>query len=152
MLELDRERRVQQACLEMIRAGLVASAHDCSDGGLAVALAEGCLNPDGPLGIQVELQEETGSPGKGKIRPDALLFGETPSRIVLSAKEEALPVIRAVAEKCGVPLTVLGKVHGSRFAVHGKSFGIDLPIETVKEAWQNALKVSVRPLAVSLQP
>ena len=146
-LELDRERRVQKACLEMIRGGLIASAHDCSDGGLAVALAECCMGPDGPLGVEVELQEETCPERKRRIRPDALLFGETQSRIVLSAKEEALLAIQGIAKKYGVPVTVLGKVQGAGFRVQGNSFGIDLPIKAVEEAWRNALC-----LAISRQP
>lgn len=146
-LELDRERGVQKACLEMIRGGLIASAHDCSDGGLAVALAESCLSPDGPLGVQVELQEEICPERKRRIRPDALLFGETQSRIVLSAPETALSAIQAIAKEWGVPLTVLGRVQGAGFRIQGNGFAIDLPMETVKEAWRNALC-----LAISRQP
>jgi len=79
-VDLELERRVQGCCLEAIRAGLVRSAHDCSDGGLAVTLAEGCVsNPDKPIGVDVNLADS--------LRPDALLFGESQSRILLSLRE-----------------------------------------------------------------
>ncbi|MEZ4701881.1 MAG: phosphoribosylformylglycinamidine synthase subunit PurL, partial [Rhodothermales bacterium] len=77
-LDLDEEKAVQKAMLAMIRAGLVESAHDVSDGGLAVCLAESTLHAAG-LGADIDLQTEDG------IRIDALLFGEAQSRIVLTA-------------------------------------------------------------------
>ncbi|MBI3988534.1 MAG: phosphoribosylformylglycinamidine synthase subunit PurL [candidate division NC10 bacterium] len=132
LLDLGLEQRVQTACLEAIRSGLIASAHDCSDGGLAVALADSCISGvEGLLGIEVELQRG--------IRPDALLFGESQSRIVLSLREEALPALRRIADGHGVPLHVLGRVRGSRFLLQGSGFIIDLPVEAVRKAWQEAL-------------
>lgn len=131
-LDLERERAVQQAVLEVIRGGLVASAHDCSDGGLAVTLAECAVSsPDDPLGVEVQLEE--------RIRPDALLFGESASRVVLSASWDKLPAIEAIAEKHGVSLQVLGRVRGGRFAVRGGAFTIDLPVGMLKQAWRGAL-------------
>src|SRR5678815_4604514 len=77
-LDLDRELAVQKACLAAAEAGLLLSAHDCSDGGLAVALAESCFSSAGreAIGADVEL--------KGEHGPAAMLFSESPSRIVIS--------------------------------------------------------------------
>jgi phosphoribosylformylglycinamidine synthase len=107
-VDLELERRVQGCCLEAIRAGLVRSAHDCSDGGLAVTLAEGCVsNPDKPIGVDVNLADS--------LRPDALLFGESQSRIVLSLREADLNRVQAIADHYGVAVTLIGRTGGSRF-------------------------------------
>src|SRR5262245_5233509 len=78
-LDLDLERRVQEACLKIIQAGLVESAHDCSDGGLAVAIAECCFSSYRREAVGCEINLE------GELSTAALLFAETPSRVVLSA-------------------------------------------------------------------
>jgi phosphoribosylformylglycinamidine synthase len=78
---LDEEIAVQETCLRLIRAGLVESAHDVSDGGLAVSLAEAAMG-DSNLGAKISLQTD------GGLRIDALLFGEAQSRIVITAKAE----------------------------------------------------------------
>src|SRR6476659_8465643 len=77
-LDLDRELAVQKACLAAAEAGLLLSAHDCSDGGLAVALAESCFSSLGrdTIGAKVNLE--------GTIGPTSLLFSESPSRIIVS--------------------------------------------------------------------
>src|SRR5690606_30271547 len=79
-LDLDTERALQSALLEAIRAGLVRSAHDCADGGLAVALAESAIGGEERFGIEVELGDE--------LPEAALLFGEAQSRVVVSAAPE----------------------------------------------------------------
>jgi phosphoribosylformylglycinamidine (FGAM) synthase-like enzyme len=76
-LNLVTEKSVQEACLEAIESGIVNSAHDISDGGMAVALAECCLQSDGMLGASVRF-------GNFRVRTDFLLFGESQSRIILS--------------------------------------------------------------------
>ena len=67
-IDLDRELAVQKACLEAAEAGLLLSAHDCSDGGLAVTLAESCFSSLGRDAIGAEIDLE------GEIGPTALLF------------------------------------------------------------------------------
>ena len=80
-IDLKLERAVQTCCLEAIEQGLLHSAHDISDGGLAVALAECCIGgPEKPLGARIETHE--------MIRGDALLFSESQSRIVVSLSRE----------------------------------------------------------------
>ncbi len=132
MMDLEMEYRVQRCCLEAIQAGLVRSAHDCSDGGLAVALAEACMsNPDRPIGVDVSLADP--------LRPDALLFGESQSRIILSLREADLDRLKAIASHHGVVVTPIGRTGGDRFICRGRGFHVDLPLSRLDRAWREAL-------------
>ncbi len=136
VMDLDLERRVQQCCLEAIRAGVARSAHDCSDGGLAVALAEACISePDKQIGVDVSLSET--------VRPDFLLFGESQSRIILSLREADLDKLQAIANHCGVVVTPLGRTGGSRLICQGRTFQIDLPLADLDRAWRGSLPAVV---------
>jgi len=129
-IDLDLEARVQQVCLEGIRSGLVRSAHDCSDGGLAVALAEACLA--GETGFEGVALPEAG-------RRDALLFGETPSRIVVSVAADQARDLRALAAGAGIPLSQVGTSGGDRLV-----FGpLDLPLAELRDAWEGGLDRSL---------
>ncbi len=129
--DLALEKAVQRVCLRAIREGLVHAAHDCSEGGLAVALAECCLSGREPLGAEVSLS--------GDVRPDALLFGESASRILLAVPEAHVPRVRATAEKERVPLSVLGRTGGDVLAVRGEGLSFSLPLSHLDEAWRGAL-------------
>jgi len=112
VLDLEAENHLYAAVLEAAGAGLLRSAHDCSDGGLAVALAECAFRGEEPgLGGQFDLP--------GSLRPDVLLFSETPSRLVVSTREEAR--LRAVAHRHGVPCFRLGTVEGDRVTLRSGS-------------------------------
>ena len=105
------------------------SAHDVGEGGLAVALAECCISGPGPgLGVTIELE--------GAIRPDALLFGESQSRIILSLRRRHLGRVRELAAAAEVPITVLGEVRGRRLVI---SPLIDVSVEELQQAWATAL-------------
>ena len=129
-LDLARERAVQRVCLEAIRAGIINSAHDCSDGGLAVALAESCLGPT-PIGVDVRLEDT--------IRPDALLFGESQSRIVVSLKASDWSRLQMMAEAHQVPVTRLGTVGGTRFQLRAPACGVELSVAEIETAWRSGL-------------
>ncbi len=136
-LDLARERAVQQVCLEAIRAGIVTSAHDCADGGLAVALAECCMTGPGPrLGAALALP--------GEMRPDASLFGESASRIVVSVRPGQVERLRAMARRQGVPCTELGVVSGDHLALRGQGFSLLLPVEALHWAWSTGLSRALR--------
>jgi phosphoribosylformylglycinamidine synthase len=136
VLDLTREQAVQQACLEAIRVGIVSSAHDCADGGLAVTLAECCMTgPGGRLGARLELP--------GAMRPDALLFGESASRIVVSVRPEHRERLRAIARRWGVPCAELGEVGGDHLTLWGRGFRLHLPIEAIHWAWNTGLSRSL---------
>ncbi len=133
-LDLAMEQKVQGVCLAAIRAGLVASAHDCSDGGLAVTLAESCLQ--GRLGAAVTLPE-----GEAGLRPDARLFGESPSRIVLSASAENAARIEAMAKEAGAPVAVLGTVGGDALTIGAEGAEwISRPVMEMEQTWRGALR------------
>ena len=123
-LDLERELNVQKLTLAAIRAGLVRSAHDVSDGGLGVALAECCIT--GGFGATVEVPD-TAEAGIN-IRLDALLFGETQSRIVLSIGPEHLPRLQEMAQHAGVPLSYLGTVGGDRLVIRDTRGGLFQPL------------------------
>jgi phosphoribosylformylglycinamidine synthase subunit PurL len=128
-IDLAVEKQVQHVCALAIAEGLVRSAHDVSDGGLAVALAECCMSaPDHLRGAVIELQ--------GDIRPDALLFGESQSRIVVSLRRQHLSRLRDLARDAEVPLTVLGEVRGRRLIIAPL---VDVEIEELSRVWTNAL-------------
>ena len=107
-LDLKMEMNVQQTVSEMISEGAVASAHDCSDGGLAVALAECCIMSG--RGANITLDSD--------MRTDALLFGETQSRIVISISPDNREKIESLCRKHGVSCTLLGQVKGDALIIN----------------------------------
>lgn len=107
-LDLEREKAVQEAVLEMVSRGLVSSAHDCSEGGLAVALAECCIL--GGRGAVIELEDA--------IRTDALLFGETQSRVVVSLPPSSRAKVLALCRKHGIPCARIGEVKGRSLIIN----------------------------------
>jgi phosphoribosylformylglycinamidine synthase len=128
-IDLSVEMQVQRICTQAIREGLVRSAHDCAEGGLAVALAEACIaGPGEPLGAEIELE--------ASIRPDAWLFGESQSRIVLSLRKKHVNRLRDLARDADVPCTVLGEVRGRRLRIGGL---VDVSVADLRSAWADAL-------------
>jgi phosphoribosylformylglycinamidine synthase II len=128
-LNLDKEKKVQDACLAMIKAGLVKSAHDCSEGGLAVALAECCILSPDHLGAEVALTE--------KMRADALLFGETQSRIIISLDEGEFAAAEKIARDHQVPISLIGRVKGRDLKIDE---AVALPVGELANAYDNAIQ------------
>ena len=122
-IDLSLEKSVQEVCRESIKAGIISSAHDCADGGLAVTLAECCIT--GKKGAKVEINT--------KIRNDALLFGETQSRIVISLPEKNLDSLKEIANKFEAPIQVSGKIEGDSLKIGNL---IDIKIEQLRKAWE----------------
>ena len=138
---LEREKRLQALVRGLIRHRHIVSAHDCSEGGLAVALAEACISrPDAPIGAQIALS----SP----LRKDALFFGESQSRIVISYPESAREAIAALAGEHNTPFTPLGRVGGGALSVtvNGNPF-LSEDINTLSDLWRNSLANYVRQTA-----
>ncbi|MGI6083404.1 MAG: phosphoribosylformylglycinamidine synthase subunit PurL [Limnochordia bacterium] len=131
-LDLDREKRVQASVLQAVREGLLASAHDCSEGGLAVCLAESCIISGKGASIALDLT----------MRADALLFGESQSRIVLSLSEEHLPRLERIAAQHEVPCTVLGRVgtDALTIALQGdRPVSLGWNVQTMQESYNDSL-------------
>ncbi|MFA5026371.1 MAG: phosphoribosylformylglycinamidine synthase subunit PurL [Candidatus Methylomirabilota bacterium] len=131
-LDLDRERAVQAACLAAIRDGIVRSAHDCADGGLAVALAECCMTGPTLRGAAVAVP--------GDIRPDALLFGESASRILVSVAPRDAARLEAFAARHGAPCARLGAVGGEALCLTGRGFECRVPVAKLFAVWSTALE------------
>ena len=104
-IDLEFEYAVQKVCLESIKKGIINSAHDISDGGLAVSIAESFIYSKGNLGIKLDL--------KRKSRNDELLFGECQSSIIVSISEDKLIDLINIANKYDVPTQTIGKVNNT---------------------------------------
>ena len=128
-LDLEKEKKVQEACLEMIRTGKVKSAHDCAEGGIAAALAECCITSPDQWGARVRLED--------KIRTDALLFGESQSRIIITLKPEDGALLEEIAQKHQVPYSKLGNVVGHNLNIEGM---IDLPVSKIAVTYEDAIE------------
>jgi phosphoribosylformylglycinamidine synthase len=128
-LDLDLERRVQACVRELVESGLVTTATDVADGGLAVALAELALA--GNVGIEADLAAEWGS-----IRPDAALFGEAGSRIIVGFDPAYRTRVDTIARQHGVPTTRLGATGGKRITI-GDWLAVD--IDEARQRWSGAL-------------
>lgn len=134
-LNLEEERKVQDACLAMIKAGIVKSAHDCSEGGIAVALAECCISSPEGWGAKIKLDQ--------KMRADALLFGESQSRIIITVSQKDLPEMEKMAKGYQIPFSVIGKVEGHNLKIEGPQDPvemIDLPTKKLVDVYKFAIQ------------
>jgi phosphoribosylformylglycinamidine synthase len=144
LIDLELECAVQKVCLEAAEAGLLRSAHDCSDGGLAVALAECCfssLTRDG-VGAKVDLEST--------LPTTTLLFSESPSRIILSFEVAARAEVEKIAKLAGCPFAVMGHVGGRQLLItaDGKE-AIAAEVSELEETWRNALSRKLKAEAMA---
>jgi len=121
-IDLEKEISVQKLCRDLIKHGLVKSAHDCSEGGLAVAIAESCIK--GEIGFKGEFEI--------RGRWDVQLFGEQQSRIVISVKEDDVAEVMRLGIDYQVEVLNLGKVGGERLFVPGL---LDVSVADISDAW-----------------
>ncbi|WP_342438277.1 phosphoribosylformylglycinamidine synthase subunit PurL [Paenibacillus sp. FSL L8-0436] len=130
-LDLATEQKLLDAVLGTIRGGLVRSAHDLSEGGLAAALAESCIS--GGIGANVELSANG-------LRPDVALFSESQSRIVLTAAPDRAEELKAAVAAYGVPVEIIGTVGGDRLrlALDGTA-ALDEAVTELKTIWEDAI-------------
>jgi phosphoribosylformylglycinamidine synthase II len=137
-LDLDRERALQKLLIGAIRDGLVDSAHDCAEGGLAVTLAECCFDSGG-IGVAVDLPSV--SDIVDTVRIDATLFGESASRVVVSSDDDRVQRLLAAAENASVPASVIGKTGGDRIEVLVDGVeALDVPVADAEQAWATAIE------------
>ncbi|MFC6332716.1 phosphoribosylformylglycinamidine synthase subunit PurL [Paenibacillus septentrionalis] len=130
VLDLEVEKTLQQSVLSAIQSGLVASAHDLSEGGLAAALAESCIS--GGIGAKVAAATE--------LRADHYLFSESQSRILLSATPEKADELVAQMTNNGVKATVLGTVGGTELVINvNDKAAIHAPVANLERVWKEAI-------------
>ncbi len=136
-LDLDIEKANQDFVLEQIRAGNITAAHDVGDGGLAVALAESALQGD--LGCHIQLDDE--------IRADALLFGESQSRFILTVTPEDHEKVIASAAEHGIPIQSIGRVTEDRsFSISVNTANlINVTVEELSAAFNNGFVKMMEP-------
>ncbi|WP_018753698.1 phosphoribosylformylglycinamidine synthase subunit PurL [Paenibacillus sanguinis] len=129
-LDLAIEKKLLDAVLAAIQGGMVHSAHDLSDGGLGVALAECCIS--GSLGARVDLTSE--------LRADVLLFSESQSRILLSAAPEQADALQQLIEGKGVPVARIGQVGGAELSISvNETPALSRPVEQLKRTWEDVI-------------
>ncbi|MEY2484002.1 MAG: phosphoribosylformylglycinamidine synthase subunit PurL [Verrucomicrobiota bacterium] len=131
-LNVDRELAVQNAVRELIRAGLVRSAHDCSEGGLAVALAESCFNPAGLLGAEIDLQPAIQN-----------LFNESQSRILVSCAPDSAERVLSQLKAQNIPHRRLGEVSTKTLSIKGSGFELSWPVEILHDDWFHTIRRAV---------
>ncbi len=131
-LELEKEAALQKAIIEMISAGLVESAHDCSEGGIAVTLAESAFAKG--IGIRVDL-------ASGGLPAEFALFGEDASRIVISCDQSKLPAIQQVAVKYGLSSEELGETTSEQLEIKldGRVV-VSAEVSELRDGFENALE------------
>jgi phosphoribosylformylglycinamidine synthase subunit PurL len=137
-LDFTREKALQAALRALIKIGLVESAHDCSEGGLAIALVESCLSGPEPHGAEVDF-------GETGLRADVLIFNETQSRIIISVKKQNASAALALLEWRGVParrLGIVNKPDSLRISADGKTFGWSLT--DLDAAWSQTIEKLLR--------
>ena len=131
-VDLETERRLQELLYRLANNCCIKSAHDCSDGGLAIAIAESCFSTldRAAIGAAVDLSTE--------LEASEMLFGETPSRIVISFEPGSLDKVREIVAEH--PFKVIGKVGGDALDItaNGSSL-VSAPVGELEDMWANAL-------------
>ncbi|MGE7827685.1 phosphoribosylformylglycinamidine synthase subunit PurL [Paenibacillus sp. NPDC093718] len=129
-LNLGTEKKLLGGVLKAIQSGLVQSAHDVSEGGLAAALAESCIS--GNVGASVQWSTD--------LRNDVALFSESQSRIVLSVSPDHKNALEKLLQEAGVPFTALGVVGGNKLSINiNGASALEESVEALKSVWEDAI-------------
>jgi phosphoribosylformylglycinamidine synthase subunit PurL len=152
-LDLAHEIKVQNAVRDLIRKGVIESAHDCSEGGLAVALAECCFNPKKLLGAEINcsrrppgdaaLGQQTNRSGASHSEATTALFNEAQSRIIISVGPENLDKTLSVLRGHGVPFLQLGKVGGNELRISLDKETFSWRIADLYDDWWNSIRRAI---------
>lgn len=134
VIDLQKEKQIQQTLLRLNDQCLISSGHDCSDGGLAIAIAECCFSSLGRKAIGAEINIKNND-----LPVESLLFGETPSRIVISFAQEKLENIKNVVGNC--PFEIIGNVGSKKLTISvNDTMVITSPISDLEIAWSDSMK------------
>ena len=128
--DLDAEYKMQKTITKLIRSGVIESAHDVADGGLFITLLESCFTNN--LGFEIVSSSE--------IREDAFLFGESPSRVIVSVTETGEDAFLDLLQGSKTPFVLLGHITKSEIRIDDKSFG---DITNYKEIYNNSLSAKL---------
>jgi phosphoribosylformylglycinamidine synthase II len=132
-LDLETERRVQRAVRAAVSAGLVTAAHDCSEGGVAVALAEGCITGRELVGCEASLP--------AGARADLTLFGEGPSRVVVTVEPARAREFEALMAESAIPWRWIGTTGGERLGIRiGTETLVDVATRQLEQAWRTGFE------------
>ncbi|MDE3068597.1 MAG: phosphoribosylformylglycinamidine synthase subunit PurL [Verrucomicrobiota bacterium] len=156
--DLEQAGTLHTTLLGLIQSGLIKSAHDCSEGGLAVCLAESCISQlvarETPrlIGATVDLtrlltpphspsdaERVAGRPDEWNVRLDALLFGETQSRVVVTCAPLDAVKVTERAKLMGVPAAQIGRVGGDQLTIKTVGGEFSAPVTELHDAWWNAI-------------
>ena len=144
-VDLAQEIKVQNAVRDLIREGLVQSAHDCSEGGLAVALAECCFNPKRLFGADIDCSHGPVGRSNETWHSDVatMLFNESQSRIVISVAPKNLDNAIAMLRERDVPFQQLGKVGGDELQIRINEETFHWRVAEIYDQWWNAIRRTV---------
>ncbi|HEV7902965.1 MAG TPA: AIR synthase-related protein, partial [Pyrinomonadaceae bacterium] len=142
-IDLKLEQAVQSACLQAAEESLLRSAHDCSDGGLAIALAESCFSTLNRPSIGAEISlclSDISGTFETATAATTYLFSESPSRIIISFSESAGDRIAEIAEQFNCPFLLLGRVGGEGLSIafNGQP-AISQNVNALESHWRTAL-------------
>jgi phosphoribosylformylglycinamidine synthase len=132
-VDLPHEIKIQSAVRDLIREGLAKSAHDCSEGGLAVALAECCFNPEKLFGAEIAVNADDTS-------ANTVLFNESQSRVVISVAPENLDNTMSMLRERDVPFQHLGKVGSDELRIQVNEETFAWPIADLYDDWWNSIR------------
>jgi phosphoribosylformylglycinamidine synthase subunit PurL len=135
-VDLAYEIEIQNAVRDLIREGLVKSGHDCSEGGLAVALAECCFNPEKLFGSEIDLKAS-------EMPAVTALFNESQSRILISVAPQNLQKTMSILQERQIPLQQLGRVGGEELSIRIGNDKFSWLITDLYDDWWNAIRRSV---------
>ncbi len=135
-VDLAYEIKIQNAVRALIPEGVVKSAHDCSEGGLAVALAECCFNPEKSFGAEIDLKV-------GDAPATTLLFNESQSRIVISVAPENLQGTMSILQEGQIPFQQLGRVGGNQLRIRVGNEEFSWPTARLHDDWWNAIRLAL---------
>ena len=135
IIDFKESKRNMGAVLDIINDDLAKNVHDCSKGGLAIAVSELCMS--NLLGCNVSIE---GIPGE-KLNIDKILFSESHSRYLIAAEKKNLKKIEGILQKTGTPYKIIGTFDGKKIQFKkGKKSIIDLSVDKAQKAWLNSLR------------
>jgi phosphoribosylformylglycinamidine synthase len=132
-LSYDLELGVQAVVLVLIQQGLVKSAHDCSEGGFAVAIAECCISGERRIGASVDF-------GHWPERLDQILFNESQSRVIISVAAEDVDAMETVCAAAEIPFGRVGEVGGSQMIISTQRETLQWDVAELYQAWYGSIE------------